>query len=293
MLILAENKAIKKLKIAIPKGRLFDKVQNLLKDSGYTISPNGRNYRPYIDDPEIEVKMLKPQNIPKLVELGSQDIAFTGHDWVVEEKADVVELIDLGFNPVTLVAAIPEELDLEKLSKKKIRLVSQYENISQNYLKELGADYIFIKSYGATEVFLPEDADMMVDNTETGRTIRENNLKVVKELLKSSTRIIANKKSLEDPFKKKKINDMLTVIKSVLDAENRVVIEMNVPSKLVNEIIPTLPSMKAPTVSKLDGDAGYAVKIAVMRKEVRELIPRLKEKGVTDVLVFNLEKVIP
>lgn len=290
---MAENAVTAKLKMAIPKGRLFDSVHKLLNDSGFNITPNGRSYRPYIDDPEIEVKMLKPQNIPKLVELGSQDIAFTGHDWVMEEKADVVELMDLGFNPVKLIAAIPEGVDFGQLKKNKIRVVSEYENITKSFMKEIGADYIFIKSYGATEAFVPEDADMIVDNTSTGRTIMENKLKVVKELLESSTRLIANKKSMEDPPKKKKIAYILTVIKSVLDAEERVAIEMNVPGKLFKAIVPMLPSMKTPTVSKLDGDAGYAVKMAVMRKEVRELIPKLKEKGVTDILVSSFEKVIP
>src|SRR3989344_2104427 len=288
---MAEN-SVKNLKMAIPKGRLYDNVVELLKESGFVVKSNGRSYRPYINDPRIEVKLFKPQNIPKLVELGSQDIAFTGHDWVLEENADVVELIDLGFNPVKPVAAIPEEIDFENLKKKKIRVVSEYENISKKFLKENGIDYIFIKSFGATEVFIPEDADMMIDNTSTGRTIKEHKLKIVSELLKSSTRMIANKNTLKDPFKKKKIDDMLTVMKSVINAREWTFIEMNVPENALEKSLKGLPSMKSPTVTKLNGNQGYSVKIAVKKDEVRELIPKLKEKGASDILVFDLQKVI-
>ncbi len=280
-----------KLKLAIPKGRLYDEVVKLLKDAGFIVSENGRCYRPSVNDPEIEVKIMKPQNIPILVELGSQDIAFAGYDWVVEQEADVTELIDLQLNPVRLVAAV---LTGRLVSKNNsIRVASEYERISKKFLEKEGLDYVFIKSFGATEAFIPEDADMIIDNSATGRTLKENGLVIFKEVLSSSTRLIANKASLEDPWKKKKIDDFLMLIMSILEGRKRLLLEMNVAEEYLEKLIPLLPCMKSPTVAKLYGDQGYAVKIAVEKEKVGKLIPLLKENGATDILVFNLKKVIP
>lgn len=218
----------RRIKLAIPKGRLYDEVARLIEDAGFQLSKNGRSYRPYINDSEIEVKIIKPQNIPKLIELGSQDIAFTGYDWVVEQGADVVELLDLEFNPVRIVAAIPEGKDITQSKNQKIRVASEYERISKEFLEENDIDYVFIKSFGATEVFIPEDADMIIENTETGKTLKDNGLAVFKEIFSSSTRLIANKDSLKNPWKKRKINNFLTLIKSTLEERKRLLIEMNV-----------------------------------------------------------------
>lgn len=280
-----------KIKLAIPKGRLYDEVVKLLEDAGFQLSKNGRCYRPYMSDKEIEVKIMKPQNIPKLVELGSQDMAFAGYDWIVEQDADIQELIDLNFNPVKLVAAVPN--GKATLKNKKIRVASEYEKISKQFLEKEGLDYIFIKSFGATEVFIPEDADMIIDNSSTGKTLQENGLAVFKELLSSSTRLIANKDSLKDQWKKKKIDDFLMLIKSILEGRKRYLIEMNVAEEKMEKLIPLLPCMKSPTIAKLYGNQGYAIKIAVEKEKIGKLIPFLKENGATDILVFNLKKVIP
>jgi len=282
-----------KLKIAVPKGRLYDAVVSLLARAGITLSKNGRSYRPACNDPEIEVKIFKSQNIPKLVELGSQDIGFTGYDWVLEQKAEVKELLDLEYNSVRIVAAIPKTYSLDSLKKRRIVVGSEYEVITKKFLVENGYDAVLLKTYGATEVFVPEDADMIVDNTSTGRTLKENNLKIVDTLLESTTRLIANKNSLQDSWKKKKIEDILLLLRSVLEGEKRVFIEMNVSSDGLDELIPVLPCLKAPTVSPLYGDQGYAIKVVVKKDEVKYLIPLLKEKGATGILVMNLEKVIP
>ena len=282
-----------KLKLAIPKGRLYDEVVRLVEDAGFRLSKNGRNYRPYINDPEIEIKILKPQNIPKLVEFGSQDLAFTGYDWIVEQGADVVELLDINQNPVRLVAAVPEKTNLEKLKSSRIRVASEYESITRNFLEEEGFDYVFIKSFGATEVFIPEDADMIIDNSATGRTLKDNNLVIYKELLTSSTRIIANRDSMKDSWKRRKINDFLMLIRSTLEGRKRLLVEMNVPEERLDALIPSLPCMKSPTVSRLYGNAGYAVRIAVEREKVGELIPLLKEGGATDIIVLEPKKVVP
>ncbi|MBT3721262.1 ATP phosphoribosyltransferase [archaeon] len=282
-----------KIKLALPKGRLYNEIESLLKDAEIKISTNGRNYRPNVNDPEIQLKILKPQNIPKLVELGSQDVAFTGYDWVLEQNADVEELMDLSFNPVKIVAAIPKQLKIDKTSKSSIRVVSEYEKISRDYLDKKGFNYVFIKSFGATESFIPEDADMIIDNTSTGRTLKENNLVIYDDVLKSSTRLIANKDAINDPWKKKKIENLITLFQSVLEARNRVLIEMNVSEDKLDTLIPKLPCMKSPTISKLYGEQGYAIKIAVTKDKIPNLIPLLKKEGATDILVFDLKKVIP
>lgn len=283
---------MKRLKLALAKGRLYDEVAKLLDDCELGVCKRKRSYRPYVADDELDIKLIKPQNIPKLVEYGSQDLAFTGNDMVIEQEADVVELLDINQNPVRIVAAIPKDKDVDELKKQRIRVASEYENLSKRYLDKKGFKYDFIKSYGATESFVPEDADMIIENTSTGETLKENNLKIVDEILSSSTRIIANREALNDPWKKKKIDDLIMLFKSVLEARKRVLVEMNVSKELIDDIIPILPCMRSPTVAKLYGDEGYAVRIAVEKKLIPKLIPQLKGKGVTDILVLRLKKVI-
>jgi len=235
---------------------------------------------------------MKPQNIPKLLELGSHDVGFTGHDWIIETSADVEELMDLKFNPVKIVAAIPEHEQPEKLIRRKIVVASEYENISSKFLNERGFDYVFLRTFGATEVFPPDDADMIVENTETGRTLAEHNLKVMADILDSSTRFIANKTALADEWKHEKIYELKMVFRAILDARGRVMLEMNVPSEKLEEIIKMLPCMRSPTVAPLYGEQGYAVKIAIKKQEVTKLIPFLKKMGATDILEYEFRKVV-
>jgi len=271
---------------------LYNKIVELLSDIGLELSQNGRNYRPFINDAELEVKILKPQVISKLVENGSQDIGFCGYDWIIEQNARVKELLDTQMDKVKIISAIPKEYNFDKLIKRKIRIASEYETIAKKYLEEKQINYEFIKTYGATEVYPPEDADMIIDNTSTGKTIKDNNLKIIQTLMYSSTRFIANIDALKNKWKMQKINNILMLIKSVLEARSRVLIEMNIAQNKLLEIIPYLPCMKSPTISKLYGESGYAVKIAVKRQEVNKLIPILKAKGATDILEYKLEKVV-
>lgn len=282
----------KMLKIAIPKGRIHEKVLRLLDNAGIKIKADGRSYKPYCSDPEIEIKVLRARNIPKLVEIGSQDIGFTGFDFVKEQQADIVELLDLGYDTVNVVAAIPSEYTVEELKKRKITVASEYENLTKEFLRKENYNATFVRTYGATEVFPPDDADMIIDNSSTGKTLSDNGLKIIERLLQSSTRCIANKNSLSDSWKKKKIDDLLMLFRSVLAAEERVFIEMNVNKEDLDRIIPELPCMKMPTISKLYGDQGYAVKIGVLKNDVNSLLPKLKSLGATDILVFKLEKAV-
>ncbi len=283
---------MQKLKMVIPKGRIYNKVVNLLNDSGYRIEVDGRIYIPRIDDNEIEAKIMKPQNIPKLVELGAHDVGFTGYDWIIETGVNVEEILDLKFDPIKIVAAIPDELLKADLRKKKIIVASEYENIATKFLNENDYDYLLLRTFGATEVFPPEDANMIIDNTSTGRTLKEHNLRIIKILMKSSTRFIANKEALKDSWKVEKIDEMKMLFQSVLDARERVILEMNVSKDKLENLVRFLPSMRSPTVAPLYGESGFAVKIAVKRNEVSKLLPLLKKNGATDILEYEFTKVV-
>ncbi|MGD2072843.1 MAG: ATP phosphoribosyltransferase [Candidatus Thorarchaeota archaeon] len=281
-----------KLRVVLPKGRIFENVKTLLHEAGIYLHMNGREYRPAVNDGEIEIKIMKPQNIPKLVEFGSHHVGFTGHDWVVETGANVVELLDLGFDPVKIVAAAPHDLMDTDGGKKKIVVASEYATISRIYLDSQPYEYVFLRTYGATEVFPPDDADMIIDNMATGRTLKKHGLSVISTILESSTRFICNAEVLEDPWKKQKIHEMKMLFQSILQARDRVMLEMNIPSAHFDRIIKELPCMKSPTVAPLYGDQGVAVKIAVKKTEVTKLLPRLKQLGATDILEYNLQKVV-
>jgi len=281
-----------RLRLLIPKGRIFPAVYKLLQDTNLVQEINERSYTPVCLDNEIEAKLMKPQNIPKLIELGAHDIGFTGYDWIMETEARVREVMDLGFDRVRIVSAAPIGRTRGELKRRKIIVASEYENITRKYLKKEGFEYIFIRTFGATEAFPPEDADLIVDNTSTGRTLRENGLNIIDEILTSSTRLIANPDSFSNPNKREKIDELVMLITSVLNARKRVMLEMNVPSDRLEQIVKILPCMRSPTVSPLYKDEGFAVKVAVLKEEVSRLIPLLKRLGATDILEYEFRKVI-
>lgn len=282
----------KLLKVVIPKGRLYKNVVGLLNDMGLGVETDERQYIPRVEAPCVEAKIMKPQNIPQLVEVGSHDLGFTGLDWIEENRADVEVLLDLGFNPVKIVSAVPEELDEKDLTGKKIVVASEYQGIAKQYLDSRGFDYYFIRTFGATEVFPPDDADMIIDNMSSGRTLVEHKLKIIDPIMESTTRVIANRESMIDPVKRKKIKELLTLMQAVLDARSRVMLEMNVPGSKLDAIVKNLPCMRAPTVAALYDNEGYAVKTAVKKNEILELVPRLKEMGATDILEYEMRKVV-
>jgi len=283
---------LKRLKIVIPKGSIFEGVIRLFNDAGIYININERVYRPVVNDPELQIKILRPQNIPDLIEIGSHDAGFTGKDWVIESNADVIEIMDLKLNPVKIVSAIPEATEISPLRKKRIIVASEYERLTRDFLKKEGFRYKFLRTYGATEVFPPEDADMIIDNTATGNTLREHKLKIYKVIMESTTRFIAGRQTLKDPWKRNKIEELRMLFQSVLDARERVMLEMNVPREKFDRIVNILPCMRSPTVAPLYGEKGFAVKIAVKRSEVVKLIPRLKKLGATDILEYEFRKVV-
>lgn len=282
-----------KINLALPKGRMAEGVLKLMEDAGFKVQPNGRNYRPVCSDDRFELKLLKPQDIVRMVELGRHDIAFAGFDWVAERGAQVDELLDTELDRVRIVAAAPAAYVASgELRKRSIVVASEYERITQEWLAREGFDALFVRSHGATEVFPPEDADMIVDNTATGRTLVENGLEEVATLMRSSTRVIAAPGVMDGP-KAQDIGEFLMMLRSVLDARKRVMLEMNVPAGRLDAVLAELPSMRNPTVMPLSENAGFAVKSAVLRKEVARLVPRLKSAGASDILEMPFSKVVP
>ena len=283
---------MEKLKILLPKGRIYEHVIGLFSGAGISISLPERAYRPIVNQDDLEAKVMKPQNIGKLLELGAHDMGFTGRDWIRETHADVEEILDTGFDKVRIVAAVPNSIDDAQLVSRRVIVATEYEHIANEWLKSRGMNSEVIRTYGATEVFPPDDADMIIDNTATGRTLVENGLRIVAEIMSSSTCMFASKKAMQNPEKKKKILELKSIFESVIDARDRVMLEMNVPKESFDALVNGLPSMRSPTVSPLYGDKGFAVKIAVKKSEVPNLLPRLKSLGATDILEYELKMVM-
>jgi ATP phosphoribosyltransferase len=281
-----------KLRILIPKGRIFDNVTRLCTEAGFPISMTDRTDRPSLGADWLDAKIMKPQNVGELLELGSHDAGFTGIDWVKESGADVEEVMDLGFDKVRIVAAVPQNVEEKELRSKKIVVATEYVNLSEAWLKSNGYNYRILRTYGATEVFPPDDADMIIDNTSSGQTLRDNGLKVIGTLLESSTRFVASKNALADKGKKSRIEELAMLFNAVLIGRDRVMLEMNIPKDQL-ESLASLPAMRSPTVATLFGDAGYAVKIAVKKHEVPDIIPKLKKLGALDIVEYDLRKVVP
>jgi ATP phosphoribosyltransferase len=283
------------LRILIPKGRIYDNVADLFRDAGFPIRLSDRTYRPDLGADWLDAKVMKPQNVGQLLELGSHDAGFTGIDWIKETGADVELLLDLGFDRVSIVAAIPSGTARETLVSKKIVAATEYVTLAENYLKQNNYNYKIVRTYGATEVFPPDDADMIVDNTASGQTLRDNGLVVIDTLLESSTWFAASKEALRSAEKREQIERLAMLFRAVLDGRDKVMLEMNVAESRYRELVGGLPAMRSPTVAPLynrGGENGYAVKIAVKKCEVPDLIPRLKKAGASDIVEYALRKVV-
>jgi len=286
-------------RLGLPKGRMERGVLALLADAGISVRPSARGYRPQVSLPGAEAKMLKPQNIVEMLALGSRDVGFAGADWVAELEggtggADVVELLDTGLDPVQLVAAAPVALlEAGQLPKRRLIVASEYERLTGRWIATSGLCAEFLRSYGATEVFPPEDADVIVDNTATGATLEANGLAIVDVLMRSSTRLYAHRAALDEPVRRRFIDDLVLLINSVLEARRRVMLEVNASAACLDAVVAVLPSMRQATVSRLFGDTGYAVKAAVPRDLLPQVIPAVKAAGGTDVVVSTLSQIVP
>lgn len=281
------------LRLALPKGHMQDGVLRLLSDAGIEIARGRRSYRPSISEPGFSVKLLKPQNIVEMLHGGSRDLGFAGADWVAELEADVVELLDTGLDPVRVVAAAPRALVAPGWPPSgRLTVASEYQRLTQAWIARTGLDARFARSFGATEVFPPEDADCIVDNTATGGTLQANDLVEVDELIRSSTRLYANPAMLEHPQKREQVERLVLLLRSVLDARTRVMMEVNVEPARLEAVIQVLPCMREATVAELHGGSGYAVKAAVPRADLPRLVPEVKAAGGTDIVVTALSHIV-
>lgn len=282
------------LRLGLPKGRMENGVMALLADAGIRVTPSARGYRPNVLLPDSETKILKPQNIVEMLALGSRDLGFAGADWVAELAVDLVEVLDTGLDPIDLVAAAPDALLCDgRLPARRLVVASEYEELTRAWIARSGLDAICVRSNGATEVFPPEDADLIVDNSATGSTLRANALTVVDTLMRSSTRLYASPAAWDDPAKRQRIEDIRLVLASVLEARRRVMVEVNASALCLDAVVAVLPCMRQPTVSPLYGNGSYAVKAAVPRDVLPQLIPALKAAGGTDVVVSALTQIVP
>ncbi|MCH7814672.1 MAG: ATP phosphoribosyltransferase, partial [Planctomycetes bacterium] len=226
-----------RLRLAVPKGRMAEGVQELLAEAGVRLRLGDREYRPQISLPGFEVKVLKPQSIVKMLQVGSRDLGFTGADWVAEFDADLVELLDTGLDPVRLVAAAPADGLIDgRLPAGPLIVASELERITNDWIARRGLEATFLRSFGATEVYPPEDADCIVDVVATGATLRANGLQVIDELMTSSSRLYARPAVMEDAAARNRIEDFVTLLRSVLEARRRVMVEVNVPAEALERL---------------------------------------------------------
>ncbi|MEZ6066898.1 MAG: ATP phosphoribosyltransferase [Planctomycetaceae bacterium] len=287
------------LKLGIPAGSLQEATAALFKQAGYDISFSSRSYYPSIDDDEIECLLIRAQEMARYVQQGILDAGITGHDWVQETNADVHEVCELRFSkvsrrPVRWVLAVPNDSPIQ--SAKDLegkRIATEAVGLTKSYLARHGVTAEVEFSWGATEVKPPRLADAIVEVTETGSSLRANNLRIVDTVLESTTRLIANRKAWSDPEKQAKLKNIALMLQACLEAEGKVGLMMNVRRDQLEEVINVLPSMQSPTVSQLSDPDWLDLTTILDEKAVRSLIPQLKEMGATGIVEFQISKIIP
>jgi ATP phosphoribosyltransferase len=287
--------------IAIPKGSLQNQTLQLFEQAGLQIKRTEREYNARIDDPRIgKVKILRPQEIPAYVARGYFDLGISGTDWIMESGAIIAKVAELNYGKqgpgkVKLVVAVPEDQDIHSAAQIKpgSRVATEYPNLTGSFFQKLGIPVEIQFSFGATEAKVPELTDVVVDLTETGSTLMKNGLKIIDVMLESTSELIANKKSWQDPQKQEEIMAVETLLSAVIRAKGKVLLKMNVPENKIMDVIALLPSMKNPTISKLYNSVYYAVETVVDRSQVNLLVPQLKKAGAEDILELAISKIVP
>ncbi len=315
-----------KLKFAIPKGSLQEGTLKLLRQAGYKVTGGTRSYRPSINDPEIELKILRPQEIPTMLSQEAHDIGISGEDWVLETSADVIKLLNLEYGFVRLVLAVPEEwtnvMSLSDLLKrqiaqdKQLRIFTEYLSTSSKYIQknevyqaEFGdatpeiitpwyksgnnPKIKIILSFGATEAKPPEDAEGIIDVIETGTTLTENNLKIIEEISSSIAYLLGNQEVLKDPWKKEKIKDVILLLKGVVEARKKIHVFLNIKNENIPQLLDKLPALKRPTISPLAGVEGWSALNTIIPKEIfLKLVPELR-KYAQGIVVNEVRQILP
>ena len=288
-----------KLKLGLPAGSLKESTLEIFKKAGYNVNVSDRSYYPYIDDEEIECVLIRAQEIPIYVQEHILDVGLTGKDWITEMSADVDEVAELtysrsGLRAVSLVLAVPYDSGIEsvkELEGKKI--ATELVHTTRKYLEENGVNASVVYSWGATEVKPPVLADAISELTETGRSLKANNLKILETILVSTPRLIVNKESWQDSWKKKKIENMIMLLQGALFAEQKVALKMNVSEDNLQNVMEMLPALRKPTVSNLFEGGWVAIETVVDEKDVKDLIGKLKDAGAEGIIEYPLNKIVP
>ncbi len=291
--------AKKVLKLGLPKGSLQESTLKLFRKAGYHVTVSHRSYYPAIDDPEIQPMLIRAQEMARYVDYGILDCGLTGYDWILEQNADVKEIAELnyakeGLRPVKWVVAVPADSGIrtiEDLNGK--RIATELVSYTKRYLKSKGIRATVDFSWGATEVKPPHLADAIVELTETGTSLKANNLRVVETILVSSTRFISNRKAWKDKWKREKMENLVMLLRGALEAEERVGLKMNLPEKSLKKVLSLLPAMHSPTISVLTAEDWYDIDVVIEERLLRDLIPKLKSAGATGIVEYQLNKVIP
>lgn len=288
-----------RVRLGLPKGSLQDATIRMMRRAGWSVNVSERSYYPAVDDEELEIVLLRAQEIPRYVMDGVLDCGITGHDNVIESEADVHEVAELIYSkatsrPYRWVLAVPQNSPIsgpQDLQGK--RIATELVGVTKRYLQKHGVTADVEFSWGATEVKVPDLVDAIVEGTETGSTLRAHGLKIIDELLSSTTRLIANHESYKDEWKHRKIDTLALLMQAAMAAETKVGLKMNAPRNHLHEIIELLPSMKNPTVSQLSDTADWvAIEIVAEEKQVRDLIPLLRAAGATGIIEYPLNKVL-
>ena len=287
------------LRLGLPKGSLQESTLKLFRKAGYHISISSRSYYPSFDDPEIEAMLIRAQEMAGYVENGIIDCGLTGKDWIMEQNVSVHEVAELiyakeGLRPVKWVIAVPNDSKIKTVKDLNgKRIATELVGFTKRFLKSRGVKAEVDFSWGATEVKPPHLADAIVELTETGTSLRANNLRVIETILESSTRFVANKKAWNDKWKRQKMENIVMLLKGALAAEEKVGLKMNVSARYLKRVMSLLSAMHSPTISALSDEGWHALEVMINEKLVRELIPKLKKAGASAIVEYPLNKVIP
>ena len=294
---MAESKNI--LRLGLPKGSLQEPTLELFKRAGFNIVVSSRSYRPTVDDEELELRLLRAQEIGRYVDHGFLDCGITGRDWIAENNADVEVLTDLRYSratskPTRWVLVVPEDSPIR--SAKDLqgkRIATEAVDMTKAYLAKHGVQAEVEFSWGATEVKVPELVDAIVDITETGSSLRANKLRIVDTLMESYPQFVSSKPAYRDEWKRRKMETLVLLLKGALEARDKVGLKMNVPATALEQVVACLPSERSPTISQLANASWVAVETVIAESVVREIIPRLKSLGAEGIVEYPLNKVVP
>ncbi len=284
--------------LGLPKGSLQEATFNMMKKAGFTLQVGSRSYIPSVDDPNLQCRLIRAQEISRYVELGVLDAGITGYDWIYENHSDVVEVAELlyakqGLRPVRWVVAVPTDSPIKTVQDLNgKRIATEAVGLTKRYLAQHKVTAEVEFSWGATEVKAPELVDAIVELTETGSSLRANNLRIMDVVLESTTRLIMNKQAWQDPAKRAKVEQIALLLAGALAAETRVLIKMNVAANNLKAVIAILPALHTPTVSPLNDASWHAVESVVEERVVREIVPQLRKAGAEGIIELPLNKVV-